>query len=110
MSQLSESKTMEVSIYGKSYIIPNSSTIMEELLLPSFLNRICWEELLLDKAIRKSELFFYNRLFMISYDEKFAKVSGISVTFYQFLISLILFKSNIFSYSFIKLSGILAMK
>ena len=34
-------------------------------------------------------VFFYNRLFMISYDEKFAKVSGISVTFYQFLISLI---------------------
>ena len=33
--------------------------------------------------------FFYNRLFMISFDEKFAKVSGISVTFYQFLISLI---------------------
>ena len=34
-------------------------------------------------------VFFYNRLFMISFDEKFAKVSGISVTFYQFLISLI---------------------
>lgn len=32
---------------------------------------------------------FYNRLFMITYDEKFAKVSGINVTFYQFLISLI---------------------
>lgn len=32
--------------------------------------------------------FFYNRLFMITYDEKFAKVCGISVTFYQFLISL----------------------
>ena len=67
MSQLSESKTMEVSIYGKSYIIPNSSTIMEELLLPSFLNRICWEELLLDKAIRKSELFFCKRLKEISH-------------------------------------------
>ena len=34
-------------------------------------------------------VFFYNRLFMITYDEKFAKVCGISVTFYQFLISLI---------------------
>ena len=34
-------------------------------------------------------MFFYNRLFMITYDEKFAKVCGISVTFYQFLISLI---------------------
>lgn len=33
--------------------------------------------------------FFYNRLFMITYDEKYAKVCGISVTFYQFLISLI---------------------
>ncbi len=34
-------------------------------------------------------IVFYNRLFMITYDEKFAKVCGISVTFYQFLISLI---------------------
>lgn len=34
-------------------------------------------------------LIFYNRLFMISFDEKFAKSSGISVTFYQFLIALI---------------------
>lgn len=34
-------------------------------------------------------VFFYNRLFMITFDEKFAKVCGISVTFYQFLISLI---------------------
>lgn len=33
-------------------------------------------------------VFFYNRLFMITYDERFAKVCGISVTFYQFLISL----------------------
>lgn len=32
---------------------------------------------------------FYNRLFLISFDEKFAKASGISVTFYQFLISFI---------------------
>lgn len=32
---------------------------------------------------------FYNRLFLISFDEKFAKASGISVTFYQLLISLI---------------------
>lgn len=34
-------------------------------------------------------VFFYNRLFMITYDEKFAKVCGINVTVYQFLISLI---------------------
>ena len=34
-------------------------------------------------------VFFYNRLFMITYDERYAKVCGISVTFYQFLISLI---------------------
>lgn len=34
-------------------------------------------------------VIFYNRLFMITYDERFAKVSGINVTFYQFLISLI---------------------
>lgn len=33
-------------------------------------------------------LFFYNRLFMITYDEKYAKVCGINVTFYQFLIAL----------------------
>ena len=32
-------------------------------------------------------MIYYNRLFMISYDEKFAKSRGISVTFYQFLIS-----------------------
>lgn len=32
---------------------------------------------------------FYNRLFLISFDEKFAKASGIRVTFYQFLIALI---------------------
>jgi zinc transport system permease protein len=34
-------------------------------------------------------IIFYNRLFLISFDEKFAKASGIQVTFYQFLISLI---------------------
>ena len=33
-------------------------------------------------------MFFYNRLFMITFDEKYAKVCGISVTFYQFLIAL----------------------
>lgn len=33
-------------------------------------------------------LFFYNRLFMITYDEKYAKVCGINITFYQFLIAL----------------------
>lgn len=32
-------------------------------------------------------LIFYNRLFLISFDEKFAKSSGINVTLYQFLIS-----------------------
>ena len=32
-------------------------------------------------------MIFYNRLFMITYDEKFAKSRGINVTFYQFLIS-----------------------
>ncbi len=30
---------------------------------------------------------FYNRLFLITYDESFAKASGINVNFYQFLIS-----------------------
>ncbi len=30
---------------------------------------------------------FYNRLFLITYDENFAKTKGINVTFYQFLIS-----------------------
>ena len=33
-------------------------------------------------------LIFYNRLFMITYDEKYAKVCGINVTFYQFLVAL----------------------
>ena len=30
---------------------------------------------------------FYNRLFLITYDESYAKSTGVSVTFYQFLIS-----------------------
>lgn len=34
-------------------------------------------------------LVFYNRLFLVTFDEKYAKSSGISVTFYQFLIALI---------------------
>ena len=34
-------------------------------------------------------IILYNRLFMITYDEEFAKSSGINVTFYQFLISFI---------------------
>ncbi len=33
-------------------------------------------------------MLFYNRLFSITYDEKYAKTCGINVTFYQFLISL----------------------
>ena len=33
--------------------------------------------------------FFYNRLLLITFDEKFAKSSGISVTLYQFLISIL---------------------
>lgn len=33
-------------------------------------------------------IIFYNRFFMITYDEKYAKVCGINVTFYQFLIAL----------------------
>ena len=31
----------------------------------------------------------YNRIFMVTFDEKFAKTKGINVTFYQFLISFI---------------------
>ena len=34
-------------------------------------------------------IVFYNRLFFITFDEKFAKTSGINVTLYQFLISLL---------------------
>lgn len=34
-------------------------------------------------------VIFYNRLFLISFDEKFAKASGINVSFYQFLIAFI---------------------
>lgn len=32
-------------------------------------------------------ILFYNRLFLITYDESFAEASGINVNFYQFLIS-----------------------
>lgn len=34
-------------------------------------------------------MFFYNRLFLITFDEKYAKTTGINVTFYQFLIALL---------------------
>ena len=34
-------------------------------------------------------IIFYNRLFLITFDEKFAKSSGINVTLYQFLISIL---------------------
>lgn len=34
-------------------------------------------------------IIFYNRLFLITFDEKFAKASGINVTLYQFLIALL---------------------
>ncbi len=33
-------------------------------------------------------IIFYNRLFLITYDEEYAKASGINVTFYQFLLAL----------------------
>lgn len=45
--------------------------------------------LILSVALIAIYIVFYNRLFLISFDEKFAKASGISVTFYQFLIALI---------------------
>lgn len=45
--------------------------------------------LLLSAALIIGYVIFYNRLFLISFDEKFAKASGINVTFYQFLIALI---------------------
>lgn len=32
-------------------------------------------------------VLFYNRLFLITYDENYAKATGVNVTFYQFLIS-----------------------
>lgn len=34
-------------------------------------------------------VIFYNRLFLVTFDEKYAKACGINVTFYQFLIALI---------------------
>lgn len=34
-------------------------------------------------------ILLYNRIFMVTFDEKFAKVKGINITFYQFLISFI---------------------
>lgn len=42
---------------------------------------------ILSIAVFAIYMIFYNRLFMITYDEKFAKARGINVTFYQFLIS-----------------------
>ena len=43
--------------------------------------------ILLSIAVLAIFMFYYNRLFMITYDEKFAKARGINVVFYQFLIS-----------------------
>ncbi len=34
-------------------------------------------------------IVFYNRLFLVTFDEKYAKATGINVSFYQFLIALI---------------------
>ena len=34
-------------------------------------------------------VIFYNRIFLITFDEKFARAKGINITFYQFLISFI---------------------
>lgn len=34
-------------------------------------------------------IVFYNRLFLVTFDEKYAKTTGINVTFYQFLIALL---------------------
>lgn len=34
-------------------------------------------------------LLFYNRLFLVAFDENFAKASGINVAFYQFIIALL---------------------
>ena len=42
---------------------------------------------ILSVAVFAVYMIYYNRLFMITYDEKFAKARGINVTFYQFLIS-----------------------
>ena len=42
---------------------------------------------ILSIAVLITYMLYYNRLFMITYDEKFAKARGINVTFYQFLIS-----------------------
>ncbi len=44
---------------------------------------------ILSIAIIVIYIVFYNRIFMVTYDEKYAKSKGINTTFYQFLISLI---------------------
>lgn len=43
--------------------------------------------IILSIAVFAVYMIYYNRLFMITYDENFAKAKGINVTFYQFLIS-----------------------
>lgn len=43
--------------------------------------------IILSIAVFAIYMIYYNRLFMITYDEKFARSRGINVTFYQFLIS-----------------------
>ena len=46
-----------------------------------------WLSIILSVVVIFLYLLFYNRLFLITYDETYAKASGINVTFYQFLIS-----------------------
>lgn len=45
--------------------------------------------IILSVALITLFVVFYNRIFLITFDEKFAKTRGINVTFYQFLISFI---------------------
>jgi len=42
---------------------------------------------ILSIALSAIYIIFYNRLFLITFDENYAKTTGINVTFYQFLIA-----------------------
>lgn len=48
-----------------------------------------WISIVLSVIVLLSFVLFYNRIFLITVDEKFAVASGINVTVYQFLISIL---------------------
>lgn len=58
---------MEISLFGESYSIPDSYTIIDELHLPKFFDDICWEKIILIEATKKGHTSLCQRLKEISH-------------------------------------------